>query len=51
MKMYINGEWVYSFTQTLRNAARSKFRWIERMPGRNGRYWVTERGKEIARQG
>ena len=41
----------HSFTQTLRNAARSKFRWIERMPGRNGRYWVTERGKEIARQG
>ncbi len=40
----------HSFTQTLRNAARSKFRWIERMPGRNGRYWVTERGKEIARQ-
>jgi len=41
----------HSFTQTLRNAARSKFRWIERMPGRNGRYWVTERGKEIAHQG
>ena len=40
----------HSFTQTLRNAARSKFRWIERMPGRNGRYWVTEKGKEIARQ-
>ena len=39
----------HSFAQTLRNAARSKFRWIERMPGRNGRYWVTERGKEIAR--
>ena len=41
----------HSFIQTLRNAARSKFRWIERMPGRNGRYWVTDRGKEIARQG
>ena len=41
----------HSFTQTLRNAARSRFRWIERMPGRNGRYWVTERGKGIARQG
>ena len=41
----------HSFTQTLRNAARSKFRWIERTPGRNGRYWVTEKGKEIARQG
>ena len=41
----------HSFTQTLRNAARSKFRWIERTPGRNGRYWVTDRGKEIARQG
>ena len=40
----------HSFTQTLRNAARSKFRWIERMPGRSGRYWVTERGREIARQ-
>ena len=40
----------HSVTQTLRNAARSKFRWIERMPGRNGRYWVTERGKEISRQ-
>jgi hypothetical protein len=41
----------HSFNQTLRNAARSKFRWIERMPGRNGRYGVTDRGKEIARQG
>ena len=41
----------HSFTQTLRNAARSKFRWIERMPGRNGRYWVTDRGKEIVCRG
>ena len=40
----------HSFTQTLRNAARSKFRWIERMPGRNGHYWVTEKGQEIAHQ-
>ena len=41
----------HDFAQTLRNAARSKFRWLERMPGRSGRYWVTKTGKEIIRQG
>ena len=35
----------HSFTQTLRNAARSKFRWLERMPGRSGHYTVTELGR------
>lgn len=35
------------FTQTIRNAARSKFRWLERLPGRTGRYAPTERGREI----
>jgi len=35
----------HSFTQTLRNAARSKFRWLERMPGRAGRYTATDLGR------
>ena len=38
----------HSFVQTLRNAARSKFRWLERMPGRSGYYTVTEVGRETA---
>ncbi len=33
-----------SFTQTLRNAARSKFRWLERIPGRAGYYSLTDIG-------
>ena len=32
------------FTQTLRNAARSKFGWLERIPGRSGRYAATSLG-------
>ena len=35
----------HSFTQTLRNAARSKFRWLERAPGRSGHYMVTILGR------
>ena len=35
----------HSFTQTLRNAARSKFRWLERVPGRSGHYTVTTLGR------
>jgi hypothetical protein len=37
----------HSFTQTLRNAARSKFRWLERVPGRSGHYMVTVVGRTI----
>ena len=37
----------HSFTQTLRNAARSKFRWLERVPGRSGHYTVTVLGRTI----
>ena len=33
-----------NFTQTLRNAARSKFGWLERIPGRAGRYAATSLG-------
>ena len=33
-----------NFTQTLRNAARSKFGWLERIPGRSGRYTATPLG-------
>ena len=36
-----------SFTQTLRNAARSKFGWLERIPGRSGRYAATDVGRSI----
>ena len=35
-----------SFLQALRNAARSKFRWLERVPGRGGYYSVTDTGRE-----
>ncbi|MBM11521.1 MAG: hypothetical protein CL759_05530 [Chloroflexi bacterium] len=35
-----------NFTQTLRNAARSKFGWLERIPGRSGRYATTPVGLE-----
>ena len=34
----------HSFTQTLRNAGRSSYRWLERVPGRAGRYTVTQAG-------
>ena len=34
-----------SFTQTLRNSARTKFGWLERVPGRSGRYAPTDRGR------
>ena len=37
----------HSFTQTLRNAARSKFRWLERVPGRSGHYMVTIVGRAV----
>ena len=33
-----------NFIQTLRNAARSKFRWLERVPGRPGYYSATPKG-------
>lgn len=36
-----------SFTQTIRNAARSKFGWLERIPGRSGRYAATDVGRSI----
>ena len=35
----------HNFTQTLRNAARDRFRWLERVPGRAGRYTVTDVGR------
>ena len=37
----------HNFTQTLRNAARDKFRWLERLPGRAGRYAVTDIGRSV----
>ncbi len=37
-----------NFTQTLRNAARAKFGWLERIPGRSGRYAVTALGRTVA---
>ncbi len=37
----------HNFTQTLRNAARDKFRWLERLPGRAGRYAPTDRGRAV----
>ncbi len=37
----------HSFVQTLRNAARTKFRWLERIPGLPGHYKVTNTGRSI----
>ena len=37
----------HDFGLTLRNAARSKFRWLERMPGRTGRYGITQTGRSV----
>ena len=37
----------HNFTQTLRNAARSKFKWLERVPGRSGRYTTTNEGRIV----
>ena len=37
----------HSFVQTLRNAARTKFRWLERIPGKPGHYRVTDTGRRI----
>ena len=37
----------HSFVQTLRNAARTKFRWLERIPGIPGHYKVTNTGRSI----
>ena len=38
----------HNFVQTLRNAARSKFGWLERIPGRAGHYSVTDVGRSTA---
>ncbi|MSQ07674.1 MAG: hypothetical protein EXR46_10960 [Dehalococcoidia bacterium] len=40
----------HSFTQTLRNAGRSSYRWLERVPGRAGRYTVTPAGRAALQQ-
>ncbi len=37
----------HSFVQTMRNAARDKFRWLERIPGRTGKYAASELGMEV----
>ena len=37
----------HNFVQTLRNAARSKFRWLERITGQSGHYRVTDTGRSI----
>ena len=35
----------HNFTQTLRNAARDKYRWLQSVPGRSGRYAATQLGR------
>lgn len=35
-----------SFLQTLRNGARSKFRWLERVPGNPGYYAISQQGSD-----
>ena len=39
-----------SFLQTLRNAGRSNYRWMESVPGGSGYYVVTERGRRAVIQ-
>ena len=38
----------HSLVQTLRNSARAKFQWLERVPGRLGFYTVTDTGRQTA---
>jgi hypothetical protein len=49
-RLFVLAGWArpHSFVQTLRNAARSKFRWLERVPGRSGFYTVTDVGRSTA---
>ena len=35
----------HNFTQTIRNSARTKFRWLERVPGQAGHYTVSDIGR------
>jgi len=48
-RLFDLAEWrrPHNFTQTLRNAAREKFRWLERIPGRAGRYAATDLGRTV----
>jgi hypothetical protein len=50
VRLFVLAGWArpHSFVQTLRNAARSKFRWLERVPGRSGFYTVTDLGRSTA---
>lgn len=43
----VGWRWPGNFTQTLRNTARAKFGWLERIPGRAGRYAVTDLGRSL----
>ena len=47
-RLFDLAEWRHpdDFLQTLRNAGRSKFRWLERVRGRSGYYGVTDTGRE-----
>ena len=38
---------LHDFTQSLRNAARDNYRWLERVPGRRGRYRATQKGRTV----
>lgn len=48
-RLFLLAGWgnLHSFIQTLRNAARSKFRWMARLSGRSGRYTVTDLGRAV----
>lgn len=45
--LFDSAEWRQpgNLVQTLRNAARSSFRWLERVSGRRGYYTVTDKGR------
>ena len=42
-------DWQYptNFAQTLRNASRRSFGWLERVPGREGYYTVSDKGRSL----
>ena len=47
--LFQHAHWQYptNFAQTLRNASRRSFGWLERVPGREGYYTVSDKGRSL----
>jgi hypothetical protein len=47
--LFKHAHWQYpaNFAQTLRNASRKSFGWLERVPGREGYYTVSDKGRTL----